>query len=178
MKQEKNTKNNCPITKKGFSLVEVLATLAVLTIGLSTLSMLMIGIIRNSQSNRDQVEAAMFAQEGTEIMQNLKNSGKLDVAPYLTAGNYSGLTVDTTETLNSTHTGQLYINGNTYNDSGTGTPTKFYRKISLVVAGDPAASPSTRVITSTVEVYWGAAPSACTLANKCVAIVSTMPDLK
>ena len=181
-------------TKKGFSLVEVLMALTILTMGLTSISVLMIGNIRNSEDARDQVIASQLAEEGLELMRNLKDNKQLDSPPYdkcLIAGgcSFAGLTVDPTvplaAMLGSSGNGLLYLNAaNVYNRTGV-KATKFYRTISLLVKGDGTISPSTREISVESEVFWGSTTppeawtpvSTCSVANKCVSVISKMPDL-
>jgi prepilin-type N-terminal cleavage/methylation domain-containing protein len=168
---------------QGFSLIEVLVTLFVLSAGLVGVSVLMANNIRSSENSKNQIIATQLAQEGIELVRNLKDNKQLDAAPYNNQTCIflcTGLRVDKTLVLDSGGDKRLYLNGSFYTHTNTGTPTKFYRQIDLSITGDIAHVPSSdRVIKVTSYVSWNGTgiPGICNIANKCVSIVSKMPDL-
>jgi prepilin-type N-terminal cleavage/methylation domain-containing protein len=189
-------------SRKGFSLIEVLVSLLVLSIGLVSIIFLMTSSIKSFQNSKNQIIASMLAQEAIELMINLKLNNKLigngtivagcnlDVGPSGAA--CLNLRIDKDTFLAGYSNGGVYFNNGsdkklymdsnkyyTHVSSGNAT-TKFYRKIDLVVDGS-TGSPSNRVITVTSTVIWrndGTFPAAtdCNLGNQCVSVVSVMPD--
>lgn len=148
---------------KGFSLVEVVMAIGVLSIGLLAVSQLFSKNIKEMMEIRDQTTAISLAQEGVELVRNYHDNHppvfdpgtfRVDINPFgnVNLGNGS-------YTLHySTSTG-LGIFGHTGSSA-----TKFQRKI--IING--TSSPKT--VTSLVS-WNGADPGAtinCNTANKCV----------
>jgi type IV pilus modification protein PilV len=175
--------------KMGFSLIEVLITLFVLSLGVTAVTLLMVGNIGSAQDAKNQIIASQLAQEGTELVRNLKDNRNSQLYN-LTPGNspYTGLRIDMTMgniDRDSNSDKRLYLDSNFFTHSAAGTATKFYRTLSLEVEGDHTAEPSTRIVTVTTYVTWNnkgfvgelADISKCNTANKCVSVVSKLPDL-
>ena len=166
--------------RRGFSLIEVLVTLLVLTISITGVTFLMAKNIAGVQNAKNQIIASMLAQEGIELVRNLKDNAE-------TINNCSNCRISMlSTTVESVSDKKLYLSGNFYRHSGGGTSTKFYRRVDVNVAGDATLNPSTRVITVTSYVTWNNKGfidelndpiNNCTTANKCVSAVSVMPDL-
>ena len=169
------------LRKRGFSLVEVLFTLMVLSVGIAAVAALMTANIKNSTNAKNQIVASNLAQEGVELVRNLKDNKEINLDS-LPAGTYDNQRIDKTMTaINSGADKRLYLNGGFYTHTATGTPTKFYRSVSLLITGDKAAIPSsTRITTVTSFVSWNATGSfsPCNVANQCVSVVSVIPDFK
>lgn len=189
---------NSQLSKKGFSLIEVLATLLILSIGIASVSFLMTSNIRNSKNSKNQIIASMLAQESIELVRNLRDNGMLnDNASghydyHSSATSANNLKIDMTLLFfNTNGDGRLYLNAdNFYTHNVASAGTKFFRVLSMDVTGfydssDPSAS--TRVITATSFVTWNnegfvgeiANPSTtnCTFGNQCLYVVSVMPDM-
>ena len=158
------------ITKKGFSLVEVLVSLTVLSIGIVTITMLMTVNIKTSTVAKNQVVAAELAQEGIELVRNVRDNGS---AAFVAKADGDYL-IDYTTNLTSlgSSNGRLFLKDGFYSHTSTSAvATKFYRKITLSVSG------SNKVVNSMVN--WdpaGVFPSPCNLGNKCISTVSYMPN--
>lgn len=161
-------KNIKLVVASGFSLIEVLFSLIILSVGIVSTVSIMTMNIKTSITARNQIIAAQLVQEGIELSRNLSDN------KYFTAGseysNYrierSGLGVNF-----SPGGGRLYINGGFYSHIA-GNSTKFSRKIDISDSGA-----NQRFIRSTVS--WddsGNFPtlSACTVSNKCASVVSTI----
>jgi prepilin-type N-terminal cleavage/methylation domain-containing protein len=168
--------------KKGFSLIEVIVTLMVLTSGISAVAVLMTGNINSSDNAKNQIVAAQLAQEGVELVRNLKDNR--NAALYgITDGSHDDYRIDEAMANLDTDTfsdKRLYLNANHfYKHNAAGTATKFFRSISLLVEGDNTLIPSTRVFTVTSYVSWNGSgiPATCNIASKCVSVVSVLPDL-
>lgn len=159
--------------KKGFSLIEVLVTLFVLSAGITGVSVLMIGNITTSETSRNQIIASNLAQEGVELVKNLKDNNQASVN--LVAGSYANRRIDNTmSALDGGADKKLYTDGNFYTHVSTGTATKYFRNVSLVIVG---VAPL-RTTTVTVNVSWNGTgiPLVCNIANKCVSVQAVFPD--
>ena len=184
-------KKACLLVRQGFSLIEVLLSLLVVSFGVTAAAALMVNNIKNLQTSKNQIIASQLAQEGTELVRNLKDNKQLDGSPYSfvsSGNNKTDLRIDKTMSFfdDSTHPEQLYLNGNFYTHTA-GTPTKFYRRIDLTVAGD-ITPPSTREITIISYVTWnnvgftameaavGGLSKNSNIANQCISVESIMPD--
>lgn len=175
LKTKKMYKKAFPGKKRGFSLVEVLVSLMVISFGILGVSALMFSSIKNSVEAKNQIVASNLAQEGIELVRHLYESGadvlsgnyKIDyrvnaenVATYFTSNPSSFLLY-----MNNT-TGVFGIS------SGSGqTATKFSRKIVI-------DNTSNTKVSSWVSWSGEAVPSSfssldgsnCTIANKCLIV--------
>lgn len=160
-------------TKKGFSLLEVMMALFVLSIGVTGVLSLMTNSITNSNDARDAIVAAQLAQEGIELIRNKRDS---NVAVNPTADVFSGISNDNDCRIDISSS--LACNQTTYSlgyiaaqqrqlvHSG-GTATKFSRKIIT-------SSPSVNEKKVGSFVWWGsvvptqANGSDCLNINKCI----------
>lgn len=177
--------------KPGFSLIEVLIAILILLFGIMAIAVLMVNNIKNLQTSKNQIQAAMLAQEGIELVRNMKDSGDLNSdAPGVCE--YTGrladtvlcddLRIDKDNDLNKGSGRQLYLDANNFyvhNNTGT-SATKFFRKIDLSISEEYVASDSKREIKVTSFVSWNDAgiptPADCNIGNKCIFIESRMPD--
>jgi len=207
--RKKNQKKICSLAliwrknsvKCGFSLVEVLFTLLILTISIVGVTFLMTKNITSVQDSKNQIIASMLAQEGIELVRNLKDNKTLDSngggCNYTqdlgggmprTCNDYrvdKGMPVtDFPYYGGGADAERLYLVDNFYTHTSGATVTKFFRKINFSIEGDNSVSPSTRAITVTSYVTWRNGgfeslnlSSECTLGNKCVSAVSKIPDL-
>lgn len=75
MKNNKpNKKNKMTISPKGFSLMEVLISVFVVSIGVVSVFPLIGQSLATSMDSRDQIIASFLAQEGVEIVQNIRDN--------------------------------------------------------------------------------------------------------
>jgi len=193
---------NCQKFGNGFSLIEVLVALLVLSMGFTAVFALMANNIKSSENAKNQIIASQLAQEGIELVRNMKDNKELDTADTTythcnyTQENSDGtirlcnrLRIDETSLFDNNANKRLYLNSSFYTHGSSVTPTKFYRRIDLSITGDINNSPSsTREITVTAYVTWngsgfianidnnGLAAGNCNIANKCVSAVSVLPD--
>jgi len=72
--EEKNNKNRKSINKRGFSFVEVLVSVFLISIGLVAAVSLISSDLARVIGNRDQAIAGLLAQEGTELVTNIRDS--------------------------------------------------------------------------------------------------------
>ncbi len=179
--------------KKGFSLIEVLFAVIIMVLAITGVVFLLTNSSKSIQDSKNQVIAAQLAQEGIELIRNLKENNNLG-SDYENAGGPFTGRVDYSSTfsrpadINQSYQLRIPSSGsNRFFSHSTGTASKFYRKICLSVAGSVATTPySHRVVTVNSFVTWrngGFSFSGCdisnncTLGNKCVSAISVLPDL-
>lgn len=162
--------------QKGFSIMEVTLSAFILIVGLVATVNLMASSISHSADSRNQIIAAQLAQEGIELINNIRDnnwaSGKNTFDSPFPSGNC---------TINYNYnygTGfgiiclapsyKLYYKNNFYIHNSSGTPTKFKRKIIIANDNDPIDTDNKRI---TSMVNWSnnsfPAISSCSTANKC-----------
>lgn len=179
----KNRKNK----RAGFSLMEVMLSVAVLSIGIMGVLPLIVSGLREALDSRDQVIASMLAQEGAELAQNIRDNNWAsgdDAFKTLSFPNVSRK--DCRVDYNNTDVGgmkcinvskALYLNADNFYTHSVVTATKFQRKIEVEYSnndGNPntAANADQAIITSMV--IWSgssgvfpALVASCNTANKC-----------
>ncbi len=142
---------------KGFSLAEVIIATFVIIIGIIGAMSLITYSISNVAVGKSQVIAASLAQEGMEIVRNIRDSNWIenrdsgDIAwnDGLGAGSYQ-VQYDRLD-LFSWSDEPLKINNNVY-QYGSGTPTHFKRKITIT--DNPDDDFTTNDIKVVSEVTW------------------------
>lgn len=165
--------------KKGFSFLEVMISVFVLSVGITAVMELMSSNILNSIGSRDATIAAELAQEGIELTRNIRDNNFItdpsepfdDLDNGICSVDYDDVDVSSPGVylLNHHNTGGFYTHS-----SGAGiTATKFYRKIDIIGYGSPEIG---KKITSTV--IWGgnSFPTPCTLGSKCVYAEDVLTD--
>jgi len=164
-KGKEKQENKKAIIRKGFSLIEVLFAIVVLSIGIVSVLIIMGTNIKTSILAKNQIIAAQLVQEGIELVRNLNDNED----PRLVAGtNYDGYRVnfDTASTsidFVSSADYRLNLVGDSYSHSN-GEATRFSRKIDISDDGEQ------RIITSTV--VWNSegdfpAIADCNILNEC-----------
>lgn len=135
---------------KGFTLVEVMVVVSIAVVGLLGISSLSMQNIQVQNINNDELVASMLAQEGVELMRNIRDNNWINL-PYtewgtnvlnLHAGETNATsTIDYLSPINYNvgnidplyhNSARLYIDpaGEYYSHAVAGaTPTKFYRYI-------------------------------------------------
>jgi len=145
---------NNPINNKGFTLLEVLAAIFLITIGVLGTLALVQKTIAFTQITSSQFVAAYLLQEGIEIVRNIRDSNFLKIRQEIEGVSWNdGLTgcsggceADYNDLTLTSYAGKfLKIDGGFYNyDSGL--DTIFKRKITI--------TPDTNVLEVVVEVSW------------------------
>jgi len=149
-------------SNKGFTLLEVLVAIFIVSVGVGGVATIMPSLTAGSSLNQSRLTAAYLAQEGVEIVRNIRDTNWLEAhnsggsTPLWNEGFNpcsSGCEVDYTSAANLSPSLPAYGSGRYLNiDSsglysyGAGTQTKFKRKITVQSAGD--------ILTITVEVSW------------------------
>ena len=157
----------------GFSLVEVLFSLLVLTLGIVGVVLIMTANIKVYVEAKNQIIAAQLVQAGTELVKNLNDNGQFtDGTSYL---NYKvDANVSTSPaTIRFVSAGtnyQLYLDSNGFysHTSSGGTSTKYIRRIDI----DGTSAVGQRKVTS--KVAWdgtGTFPATCNISSKCISSV-------
>jgi prepilin-type N-terminal cleavage/methylation domain-containing protein len=161
--------------KSGFSLIEVLITLVILSVGIAAVSTLMTTNIRNSIDNKNQVIASELAQEALELVKNLKDNNSSVFAVEVTDGvDYRIDNLSTYQNFKGSagNDKELLLDSDGfYSHSGT-TETGFHRKVEI----DIDVSRTVRVDS---YVSWNPTGSfsPCSLVNRCIKVQAILPDL-
>jgi prepilin-type N-terminal cleavage/methylation domain-containing protein len=167
---QKNLKKN---RQNGFSFLEVMFVVFILGTALTVFVQVISKSIDHSAESRDTIIAASLAQEGVELVRNIRdnNWAKAKTDPTKTAfsdindGNWR-INYNNDALLAWGETaGMLYIDGNSCYSQSAGSPTKFRRKIGISSLGE------TKVVTSMVVWERSDYPStttSCNAANKCI----------
>lgn len=138
--------------KKGFTLLEMMIAIVVITVGVIAIMSLIHRAILGSQLAASRVQSAYLAQEGLEIVRNIRDSNWLEQRENpeavwdqnLQPGDWEVSFGDLA--LTPFQSRNLKINGGFYNYS-SGQDTKFKRKITI-------AGPSSHVLEVSVEISW------------------------
>lgn len=171
---EKNIKKN----KAGFSLVEVLITLLVLSVGVAAVSALMAGNIKTSINSKNQIIASGLAQEGIELVRNLNDNNTTFATQVADGADYRIDYLSDYATFKASNSAgsdkKLYLNGGFYSHASSTTTTKFFRKVRISTGAD-----SNKVVTTFVIWNGTGFPSPftdtdCNIANKCVLMQSVL----
>jgi prepilin-type N-terminal cleavage/methylation domain-containing protein len=134
--------------KNGFTILEMLIALGLVGMGLLGVLALALQNTQVETINRDYLIAANLAQEGIEIVRNIRDKNWLDLNPGITWDNRIYNITDQTYTVN--YKGTIVTAANTINDAaarlytepppagfytststGLNTPSKFYRLITV-----------------------------------------------
>jgi len=178
---KKNTKINfkkkSSQKRKGFTLLEVLISLMILALGVSTITLLMANNIRNSVESKNQIIASSLAQEGIELLRNLQENNQADFfsdvkknRDYIIDPLSSYSDFIASYSVNTSEKKLKLTNSGFYIHSTTGTAdTKFLRRITF--------DESPNDITETSTVSWNSTyfPTVCNIANKCVHVSALIP---
>lgn len=180
--------------KKGFSIGEVLLAIFVLSIGMiATFSLFNKGI-KNLQNERDLIVASLLAQEGVEVVRNIRDNNWAardftDIAKQNDPPAFEGILIDKNNKVKNCRVDYgTFILSNTDCSSGdnlggrflslqglfyknSNTNSKFKRRV-VLEANDDNKGEYAESVKVTSMVYWssGSFPNidSCTIANKCV----------
>ncbi len=184
--------------KKGFSILEVIISAFVLSIGIVAVMGLISSSLKNSVDSRNQIIASELAQEGVELVRNVRDTnyvkGSATFANFYLNLNLKNCTIDKDSGIycNSNVDKTLYYNGGYYNHTPSSNGTVFHRRIMFEYYNDignlifdPLSA--VRVIVSSV-VSWKRTGNPetdppkdlliCTTANKCAYTQMELSDWK
>lgn len=154
--------NNLTI-KKGFTLMEAIVAIFVITAGIVGVSSLVAQTISSATFSKDKLIAAYLAQEGIEIVRNIRDTNWLEGAPSWDDGLVPP-TIDCSGGCQADYADQALFGfiGNPLNiDSFTGyygydggDATKFTRKITILKEMYPPGQGYYDKMMVKVEVFW------------------------
>lgn len=142
-------------SQKGFSFVEVVISLFVLSIGFLGVVNLATTTLQNSFLQRDSIIASMLVQEGAELVYNVRdtNLAKGDAAFTGMSGGTYRISFES-PLLASSGLYQLSMDNNGFYGYSGSTSTKFSRKI--IIEDTSSGGVESRKATSVV--VWGGSP--------------------
>lgn len=157
---------------KGFALIEVLFSLGMFVAGVIAVVSLMNQEISKSIDRRNEVIAGQLAQEGIELVRNIRDNNWL-ASPFVSS--FDHISNTTTGTINygesSIATGRaynIYLNGGFYDYNSGGAGTVFKRRI---IIGDGDNSNEKKIVSMAT---WGGSDSNnildeahCDVISKC-----------
>lgn len=181
MKQKKQT------NKKGFSFIEVMISMFLITMGLMAVLTLLFRETSNLIDSRNQVMAGFLAQEGAELARNFRDTNwENDLYAFDSSTFPAGNSVNCVVSLLSTNLKTCGVNLETmklyytptgvgtsafYLHNATGKATKFKRKLNIIYDTGLASSANSASVMSIV--VWGddfpdlSSIDNCNSKNKC-----------
>ncbi|MFA6048088.1 MAG: hypothetical protein WCV59_00030 [Parcubacteria group bacterium] len=162
----------------GFYLVEAIIALFLITVGLLVTVDLLSSTMKNTFEDRDNITAVLLAQEGVELVRNLRDNNfalglEAFEAPRFPSTtnlcsidkNSPRLFCGAEKNFNLNLSNKFYV---------TGSGSKFKRRVAIQYSGDGTASDPTNDTAVTVTVIWKGDmssdfPADGTLATKCTA---------
>lgn len=136
----------CFKKEKGFTMLEVIVTIFILVVAVIVAYYAFYKIMVTTSMISSRLTAAYLAQEGIEIIRNIRDTNWLNSLEWDTGFwvCWSGCEADYTtgtgisgETSLRAYTGEpLNIDANQFYSYSGGTPTKFKRKITITTEGD------------------------------------------
>ncbi len=124
--------------KKGFTLVEVLVALSVITLGGLSVFAFLNQTLRSAKLSEDAIIVSNLAREGIELVRSMRDSGNvnfdgLSVGNWIidSNDNYSiSVPADSADITNCSNC-RLYLNSQLYTHTPGGVTTKYKRMITL-----------------------------------------------
>ncbi|MEA3398275.1 MAG: prepilin-type N-terminal cleavage/methylation domain-containing protein [Patescibacteria group bacterium] len=127
--------------KNGFSIIEVVAAFTIMTVGMMGVASLSLLNIQANRINKNYLIASMLAQEGLELVRNVRDNNWLTLGNNwnddITGndGNYTidyNFNIDDTPDLPTDGGAKMYLNGNGFYDhDSAGAFTPYYRLIAI-----------------------------------------------
>ena len=129
-------------TNKGFTLLELMAVTMIISIGLIGVMNLINQISLNSRLTRSKLTAAYLAQEGIEVVRNIRDTNWVENAPQwddgISAGTF-GLdyqTISLPDSLCGNGNSFLKFKDEYFFNCTTGSATKFKRTVNIQKSGN------------------------------------------
>jgi len=184
-KKKENNLSKIYSNRLGFSMVEVLVSLSVVVISLLVILQLSVHGVQDSMDSRDQLVATGLAQEGTELVRNIRDSNwRASAASFATITTGVKCTIDKDYSVdtnpimcNSGRSDQLYLDASgffVHSETIGSVSTKFHRKLDISSNGTS--------MTVTTMVGWGSvslndfSPANCNITTKCLYKEATLSD--
>ena len=135
--------------KRGFTLLEIIVTVSLISIGLTSIVALTTHIMIFSSFNSSKLIAAYLAQEGIEIVRNIRENNWLAEDNWRNGLDVGEWEADYHDTyLSDNYDGDyLNIDSNGFYSYSSGQRTKFQRKITI-------RDIDTHSFKVTVEIFW------------------------
>jgi Tfp pilus assembly protein PilV len=172
--------------EKSFSMLEVIMSIAIVTIGLVGAMGLLSKSTRESMDSRDQVIAGLLAQEGVEIVRNIRDNNWADRDPSTTSFNNIGTNSNCgvvysppnppneVPSISCPGSDLLKLNNDNYYSNAGATDTKFRRNLNISSSADSITVIS-MVIWGTTYPTGGTADTVnCVASNKCAYTTITL----
>lgn len=152
---------------KAFSFIEVIISVFLITVGMMAVVSLISSTLSNSIDSRNQVIASLLAQEGTELVRNIRDSNwEKDVSSFTGIPNGANCAIDYDTIALSCPpavSNALQIDGNGFYNHSSVTDARFWRRI--IISGT-----TDRIVASLVS-WNGSLPPAtigeCNTSSKC-----------
>lgn len=176
-KIKNKTFRNGGVSHRGFSLLESLLSIFLVTVGIVAVLALFSGAITQTLDSKNQQIAVSLAEEGMELVRNIRDNnwaaGK-DSFDSIDPGTGSkNCSFDINSNINcSNPDGRLYLDANNfYNSSSSGAETSFRRLVKITKSGE-----NLRVVS---KVAWGGATppdneADCSTSSKCAYTAITL----
>jgi Tfp pilus assembly protein PilV len=150
---------------RGFSLIEVLFSMGMFMLGIFAVASLMNGEIMKSINRRNEAIAGQLAQEGIELVRNIRDNNWINEdEPFNNIKNTGTIDYEDNESIRADGNSNIYLNnGGFYSHSNIGSQTIFRRRIVVDDSHD-----SVETITSIVT--WGGQDpeiDGCDVSSKC-----------
>ena len=153
--------NNRTIKDNGFTIIEALVAIFVLTVGIVGCMTLANQVLRTSEISKDRLIAVNLAQEGIEVIRNIRDTNWL-----VGTGNWNdniisdcnGSSLNKQVAYNSTSTeayadSYLKLDSNGYYNYTSGNDTTFKRKLTVQCLEFPEAGQYKKMLVE-ARVYW------------------------
>ena len=165
--------------QSGFSIAEVIISLFVITVGIITVLGLIASSVQGSAANRNQIIGTQLAQEGFELVRNIKDNNVLSGG---SAAAFNGIKDKFNQCIDINNvslyncdfklkynpSNQLY-----YHSAPEATP--FSRKIDTKYISESGENK----LQVTSAVWWNGSstiPANCNLANRCVLVTNKLTE--
>jgi Tfp pilus assembly protein PilV len=149
--------------KKGFSVYETMIAMFVLVVGILAALGLITSSMRRSMESRDYIVGAALAQEGIELVRNIRDNNLVSSRAY-DENIISGGCISYNQSSMGPCGNPLKLSADNFYTHGAGTTSKYHRQ--LIVS----ASEGGKLVKSLV--WWGGvtSPGTCDISTKCVEV--------
>jgi len=146
---------------KGFTIIEALVSIVVLSIGITSCVGLASYVLKNSEISKDRLIAVNLAQEGIEVIRNIRDTNWLaeqawhtDIIPNCDGTSYNRQVIYSDTSTAAYADTYLKLDSDGYYNYTTGVDTTFKRKLTVQCLEFPAASGTYNEMKIECTVYW------------------------